>query len=224
MAKASAPYVGLRRDALPARSVATGTCTAGGFEPTVCDQRPEWKKHSTDVDMGQIDVATEFFRRAVDIAVLAEKMLFCAQCQNTAQCFARSRDFLWARRPLYPGLTEVNYEPALHYAQESRGAEGRMGDLARAFLHLYERAATPRPGLTLRQREIYDYIRLTIELRGISPTMSEIADRCRYKSLAIVQDHVSNLERKGYVVREADETRSIRLREAVECEEIEKPV
>ena len=65
--------------------------------------------------------------------------------------------------------------------------------------------------LTKRQKEILDYIQAFIDERGYAPSFEEIAESFGYSSLATVHEHLSNLERKGYIRKSYNESRSIEL-------------
>jgi repressor LexA len=65
--------------------------------------------------------------------------------------------------------------------------------------------------LTKRQKEILDHIRAFIDDRGYAPSFEEIAQHFGYSSLATVHEHLSNLERKGYIRKAYNESRSIEL-------------
>ena len=65
--------------------------------------------------------------------------------------------------------------------------------------------------LTKRQKEILDYIDGFIAERGYAPSFEEIAESFGYSSLATVHEHLSNLERKGYIRKSYNESRSIEL-------------
>jgi len=65
--------------------------------------------------------------------------------------------------------------------------------------------------LTKRQKEILDYMGSFIEDRGYAPSFEEIADAFGYSSLATVHEHLSNLERKGYIRKAYNESRSVEL-------------
>ena len=65
--------------------------------------------------------------------------------------------------------------------------------------------------LTKRQKEILDHIGNFIEERGYAPSFEEIAEHFGYSSLATVHEHLSNLERKGYIRKAYNESRSIEL-------------
>ncbi len=65
--------------------------------------------------------------------------------------------------------------------------------------------------LTKRQKEILDHIESFIGKNGYAPSFEEIADAFGYSSLATVHEHLSNLERKGYIRKAYNESRSIEL-------------
>jgi repressor LexA len=65
--------------------------------------------------------------------------------------------------------------------------------------------------LTRRQREILDYLNDYIEQRGYAPSFEEIASRFQFQSLATVHEHLTNLERKGYIRRTPNESRAIEI-------------
>jgi repressor LexA len=65
--------------------------------------------------------------------------------------------------------------------------------------------------LTKRQKEILDHIGAFIEERGYAPSFEEIAEHFGYSSLATVHEHLSNLERKGYIRKSYNESRSVEL-------------
>ncbi len=65
--------------------------------------------------------------------------------------------------------------------------------------------------LTKRQKEILDYIGGFIDGQGYAPSFEEIAESFGYSSLATVHEHLSNLERKGYIRKSYNESRSLEL-------------
>jgi repressor LexA len=65
--------------------------------------------------------------------------------------------------------------------------------------------------LTKRQREILDYLGSYSDDRGYAPSFEEIAAHFNYNSLATVHEHLSNLERKGYIKRSYNESRAIEI-------------
>jgi repressor LexA len=65
--------------------------------------------------------------------------------------------------------------------------------------------------LTKRQREILSFLSSYHEANGYAPSFEEIADQFNYNSLATVHEHLSNLERKGYIKRSYNESRAIEI-------------
>lgn len=65
--------------------------------------------------------------------------------------------------------------------------------------------------LTKRQREILDYLGSYSETKGYAPSFEEIAEQFEYNSLATVHEHLTNLERKGYIKRSYNESRAIEI-------------
>jgi repressor LexA len=65
--------------------------------------------------------------------------------------------------------------------------------------------------LTKRQREILDYVESFVENYGYSPSFEEIAKFFGYSSLATVHEHLSNLERKGYLRKNYNKSRSLEV-------------
>jgi len=65
--------------------------------------------------------------------------------------------------------------------------------------------------LTARQREALEYIRRCVRKRGYGPTVREIGDQMGIHSPNGVVGHLTALERKGFIQREANLSRSIML-------------
>src|SRR5512146_2130051 len=65
--------------------------------------------------------------------------------------------------------------------------------------------------LTKRQREILDFLTSYADGNGYAPSFEEIARQFNYTSLATVHEHLSNLERKGYIKRSYNESRAIEI-------------
>ena len=65
--------------------------------------------------------------------------------------------------------------------------------------------------LTKRQRQILDYLTNYGTEHGYAPSFEEIANHFNYNSLATVHEHLSNLERKGYIKRSYNESRAIEI-------------
>lgn len=65
--------------------------------------------------------------------------------------------------------------------------------------------------LTRRQKQILDYLQDYITTNGYAPSFEEIAQQFDFRSLATVHEHLTNLERKGYIRRHHNESRAIEL-------------
>jgi repressor LexA len=65
--------------------------------------------------------------------------------------------------------------------------------------------------LTKRQKQIVDYIREITKKRGYAPSIREICFYLGLHSDSTVHNHLCNLEKKGYIKREAGKSRAITL-------------
>jgi repressor LexA len=65
--------------------------------------------------------------------------------------------------------------------------------------------------VTRRQREILDFIAGHLDAKGYAPSFEEIAHQFGFHSLATVHEHLTNLERKGYIRRSHNESRAIEI-------------
>ena len=65
--------------------------------------------------------------------------------------------------------------------------------------------------VTRRQREILDFIAGQLDAKGYAPSFEEIARQFGFHSLATVHEHLTNLERKGYIRRAHNESRAIEI-------------
>jgi repressor LexA len=72
--------------------------------------------------------------------------------------------------------------------------------------------------LTKRQKEVLDYLVGFLNKRGYSPSFEEIARGLKLTSLATVHKHLSTLEKKGFIRRGYNQSRSI------EVTQLPKPV
>ena len=63
--------------------------------------------------------------------------------------------------------------------------------------------------LTRRQRQVIDFIAGFLQEQGYSPSFQEIAQGLGLSSLATVHKHVLTLERKGFLRRQYNQSRSI---------------
>lgn len=65
--------------------------------------------------------------------------------------------------------------------------------------------------LTPRQKELLDFVSEFIDTRGYSPSYEEIAVGLDLASLATVHKHISALERKRYIRRSHNQSRSVEI-------------
>ncbi len=69
-----------------------------------------------------------------------------------------------------------------------------------------------QPPLTTKQQRVYATLQKKIEKNGESPTLDELRETLRLKSLRTVVQYLDVLERKGYIVRRRGIKRNIELR------------
>lgn len=65
--------------------------------------------------------------------------------------------------------------------------------------------------LTRRQKQVLDFLVSFINRHGYSPSYEEIADGLELTSLATVHKHLHTLERKGFIRRSYNQSRSIEV-------------
>ncbi|MBW6411834.1 winged helix DNA-binding protein [Clostridium weizhouense] len=67
--------------------------------------------------------------------------------------------------------------------------------------------------LTGKQKEIFNIIRDFIEKEKISPTVREICEISGLTSTSTVYGYIKRLEEKGYIYKDTNKPRSIRISE-----------
>lgn len=67
------------------------------------------------------------------------------------------------------------------------------------------------PILPKKKKEILEYLKTTIEAQGFAPTLSEIAKHFNVSSLATIHEHLEFLEKRGFIKRFANGSRSIEI-------------
>src|ERR1700719_2714550 len=65
--------------------------------------------------------------------------------------------------------------------------------------------------LTKRQKEVLNYLVAFLNKNGYSPSFEEIANSLKLTSLATVHKHLSTLEKKGFIRRGYNQSRSIEV-------------
>src|SRR5687768_9951485 len=104
-------------------------------------------------------------------------------------CFAN-------QRPQGPGRRRPG--GGLHFGPSSAIVRTEFGESSGRLPAMIESNARAM-SLTKRQHEILSFLSSYSEERGYAPSFEEIAERFNYNSLATVHEHLSNLERKGYI-------------------------
>ncbi len=78
----------------------------------------------------------------------------------------------------------------------------------RARVARYESRRQP---LTERQRAVFDYLEVSIRDRGFAPSFEDIARHFGFRSLASVHEHLQHLARKGWIARDFNKARALRI-------------
>jgi repressor LexA len=68
-------------------------------------------------------------------------------------------------------------------------------------------------GLTDKQRAVFEFVCDSIRDNGCPPTVREVASHFGFRSPKAASDHLTALERKGYIKRAAGKARNIEVRE-----------
>ena len=76
------------------------------------------------------------------------------------------------------------------------------------------------PKLTDRQKQILDFIRISIRDRGFPPSVREIGEATGLKSSSSVHSHLTALEKKGYLKRDASSARALTVNEELLDDEL----
>src|SRR3990167_2620251 len=65
--------------------------------------------------------------------------------------------------------------------------------------------------LTIRQKQILDFINKYSQKRGVSPSLEEIKKHFRLKSVSTIHQHIETLKQKGYLDKQKNQRRGIGL-------------
>jgi len=77
------------------------------------------------------------------------------------------------------------------------------------------RSKRPRASLTPKQLRILTFVRDFMRANGYAPTMQELADEFGISKVTVFE-HVSALQRKGYLKRSRHKARSLQLKEGID--------
>ena len=80
--------------------------------------------------------------------------------------------------------------------------------------------------LTKKEKLILEFIRVYTEIHGLAPSLYEIKDHFQLSAVSTVHEHLNNLKRKGYLERELNQTRSMKVIDTILADQqiIEIPV
>ncbi|MFQ5492870.1 MAG: LexA family protein [Candidatus Dojkabacteria bacterium] len=67
------------------------------------------------------------------------------------------------------------------------------------------------PTLTKRQKEVLDYIKVFSEIQGYAPSLMDIKRHFNLSAISTVHEHIQNLKEKGYLYKEINQARSMRI-------------
>ncbi len=65
--------------------------------------------------------------------------------------------------------------------------------------------------LTKRQKEILDFINDFIKENDYAPSYEEIASHFKLKSVATIHEHIENLKREGYLIKQGKQSRALEI-------------
>lgn len=63
--------------------------------------------------------------------------------------------------------------------------------------------------LTKRQKQILDFIKNYTRKKGLSPSLEEIKNRLRLRSVSNIHQHIGSLEAMGYILKQKNQPRSV---------------
>ncbi len=98
--------------------------------------------------------------------------------------------------------------------EPARGRPGRKAGVPPKTTHIHNLPDGPADddGLTLRQRKVLEFIRESVEQRGFPPTIREIGDAVGLASTSSVSYQLINLQKRGYLRRDATKPRAVDVR------------
>jgi LexA DNA binding domain-containing protein/HNH endonuclease len=130
------------------------------------------------------------------IGPVPDRLMVCHSCDNPPCCNPRH---------LFIGTAADNTADML--------AKGRRPRRLKVERHKSE---GPLP-LTKRQNEVLDFIQKFVRDRRYAPSLAEICHGLSLRSLATVHKHLTNLTKKGYIVRGINRARDLELRVQEGC-------
>ena len=109
---------------------------------------------------------------------------------------------------------QVSLEQPQHAAPPHAGTrpDGQPGESLPAVVTEMPDKPDPDHVLTWRQRKVLQVIRESVQKHGYPPSMREIAEAIGLTSTSTVSHHLSTLQRKGYLHRDAGRARTVEVR------------
>ncbi|MDD4990534.1 MAG: transcriptional repressor LexA [Candidatus Pacebacteria bacterium] len=69
--------------------------------------------------------------------------------------------------------------------------------------------------LTKKQKQIFDFINAYMQENGMSPTFEEIRKELKLKAVSTIHEHVNNLKKKGFILKDLNSIRGITPQERI---------
>lgn len=65
--------------------------------------------------------------------------------------------------------------------------------------------------LTKKEKEILEFITISNQMRGFPPSMKDIMEHFRLRAVSTIHEHIQNLRKKGYLIKDKNRSRSIKV-------------
>jgi repressor LexA len=65
--------------------------------------------------------------------------------------------------------------------------------------------------LTRKEKEIFDFLKVTIQINGFAPSLMEMKNHFQLNSTSTIHEHINNLAKKGYIVKNKALGRNIQI-------------
>lgn len=65
--------------------------------------------------------------------------------------------------------------------------------------------------LTKKEKEILEYITIASQMHGFPPSLKEIMSHFKLRAISTVHEHIQNLKKKGYIIKEKGVSRNIKI-------------
>jgi len=75
----------------------------------------------------------------------------------------------------------------------------------------YQKWKTEKAPLTIKQAEVFRYLKRIIKEKGYAPTIKETSEAFGLKSTSTMHEHLTNLSKKKYIRRDLYAQRGIKI-------------